>query len=160
MALFDWIYGEGIIIPFLRSAVEQNIPLAQVLEDFGNEGISARPELVTQVYNYLTGAVRLGAEYVKYLQQFATPNIARLPFTLTKTAYNFTYTLELQYLTPFGEIQTATRTITTNTLMTKQQAIDLASDRFALGSERSPPIDNAAYTVTNIQQNPGGLISV
>jgi len=155
---FDFLYGEGQALAYIIEAVEKDLGLEETITAITTGGLSVSAEKITNVYNYLQNVVRPADEYVKYLQQFATPNLVRIPVAVTKLLRNFTYKGAAQGInSATGEIITKKMSISTNTLLTKQQAADIMS-QYATGGDKSGGFESAAVTVTSIQQNPAGLV--
>ena len=158
MALFDFLFGEGQALAYIIEGVEKGLGLEEIKSALDLGGIFTRANIVEQVYGYLQNAVLPAKQYVKQLQLNNLPNIARIPLSLTPQIRNFAYTVLVQGISAStGEIIERQITISTNQLLTKQQAIDLA-DELSQGETKSGGLESGAGEVTSISQNSAGLV--
>jgi len=155
---FGFLYGEGQALAYIIEAVGKGLGLEETISAISSGGLSIASSKVEQVYNYLQNVVRPADEYIKYLQQFNYPNITRIPVAATKLLRNFSYQGQVQGISKLtGEIETRYMSLSTNALLTKQQAADIMGER-AEGETGSGGLESAAVDITGIRQNPGGLV--
>jgi hypothetical protein len=154
--LFDFLYGEGQALAFIKQGIKESLGFPVILESLEKGGIFIREELAQKVFTHLTEAKRVDETYVKYLQQFATPDITRLPLAVTEQTRNFNYRIQYQGLNAFGEFVNDEMVINSNVLLTKQQAEDMAADKIESMAEKYK-VTSAAVKVVGITQRAGGL---
>jgi len=158
MLLFDFLFGEGQAIGYIKKGLEQALRPAEIIESLSTAGLTIRPDLANRVIEYLGTTILPDIQYIKQLQQFAQPNLTRIPLALTKTLRNFTYEVSVQGIEKATrEISTRTINISTNTILTKQQAVDIATE-LSTGETKSGGLESGAGKVTAIYQNPAGLV--
>ena len=156
--LFDFLYGEGEALPYIIKGVANGLGLEEITTAIETGGLSIAHAKIGQVFNYLNTVIRPADEYIKFLQQFNYPNLARIPLSVTKLLRNFSYQGEMQGIdVSTGEIVTRNISISTNTLLTKQQAGDIMG-QYATADTKSGGLGSAAIKVTSIRQNPAGLV--
>jgi hypothetical protein len=156
--LFNFLFNEGEALGFIKKGIAEGLGTEEILGALAKGGLSIRPELATNVIEYLGKTILPDLDYIKRLQYFAQPNLARIPIALTKTLRNFSYQVSVQGFTKAtGELETHNISISTNTLLTKQQAIDMATE-LAVGESKSGGLESGAGVVTSITQNPAGLV--
>lgn len=156
--LFDFLFGEGQALGYIKKGLAEGLGSEEIISALQAGGVSIRPELATNVIEYLGKTILPDLDYIKRLQYFATPNLARIPLSLTKTLRNFSYQVSVQgFNTSTGELQTKQISVSSNVLLTKQQALDIAGE-FATSETPSGGLESAAATVTGITQNPAGLV--
>lgn len=160
-SLLDFIKGEGAAVSFIRSAVEAGKAASETLEALRNAGLGIRTQTFYQVVNYFKGPVETARNYVSYLGLQNLPNIARLPKTLTNIAKNFTYELKVEVISSeTGEKTTRTINVSSNTLLSKQEAIDTIAGIIEENPNNRYSFEFSGAQVTNIFQNAGGLVNV
>lgn len=158
--LFDFLYGEGQALAFISKGVALGQSLEEVSTELAKGGLLITAPKVEQVYNYLNNVVLPSQQYVKQLQLNAQPNLIRLPLSLTPTLRNFSYHLQLDGVDIHTGVQvTKYMTISTNTLLSKQQAIDIGGE-LATDDTESGGLVAANISVIHISQNSAGLVSI
>lgn len=156
----DILPGEGWIIAFVKEAVAKGIGLEELQSTLAAAEKTVRLEAVTSAYNYLNTVVRPDLEYIKFLQQFAQPNLLRVPVNPVGQTRNFAYIIERQGINRLsGEIDTQMVQFEFNTLISKQEALDRSAEIQIPGAE-SDTLESYAATVTGIFQNPSGLTGI
>lgn len=159
MALFDFLYGEGQALGYIKKGLDLGKTTSEIIESLNVAGQLIRPDLATKVIEYLGTTILPDVKYIKQLQNFAQPNITRIPIAATKLLRNFSYSLTAQGINKAtGEIVSQNISISTNTLLSKQQAMDMAAD-LAIGETKSGGLESAAVSVNGITQNPAGLVA-
>lgn len=154
----DIIKGEGPAIAFIRSLVETAASANEILEKLSLEGIGIRRATGLGVIRYLRETAQPARKYISSLTLNALPNPLRLPKSLTTTLRNFTYVTQLEgFSSKTGQLEQRTINVSSNALLTKQQALDVA-EQYATGSFQSGGLDSASGTVTDIFQNQAGLV--
>lgn len=156
--LLDLIKGEGAVVSFVRSAVETGKAALETLETLRNAGLKIRTQTFYQVYNYFTGPVTTARNYISNIGLNNLPNIARLPESITKLPKNFYYELKIEVVSgETGEKQNVNLNISSNTLLSKQQAIDEIADRIDTNSGGRYPYTFSGAQVVNIFKNSAGI---
>jgi hypothetical protein len=158
MALFDFLKGEGQAIVYIKSAIQHEIPVETLIETLQMKGLKIRESLTRQVYDYLGTTIRSDTQYIKFLQLNALPNVARIPVALTQTLRNYSYQGVAQgFLRGTNIIVSKPLSISTNVLLTKQEAADLIAE-IATGPGADYDLESAVVDITGIFQNPMGLV--
>lgn len=156
--LLDLIKGEGAVVSFVRSAVETGKAATETLESLRALGMGIRTESFYKVYNYFAGPVTQTRNYISNIGLQNLPNIARLPPSLTKLPKNFYYELKIEVVSSeTGEKKNVNLNISTNTLLSKQQAIDEIADRIDTNPNGRYPYTFSGAQVVNIFQNSAGV---
>lgn len=157
--ILDLIKGEGQAINFIRSAASIGKGATETLAALREAGLGIRTQTFYEAFNYFLGPVDTGRKYISNVTLNAYPTIDRLPKSLTRTLRNFTYvTVVRGFDVNTGEVVEKNVTVSTNTLLTKQQAIDAAVGMVEGASERYG-IEGAGAQVTDVFQNSGGLVT-
>jgi hypothetical protein len=157
--IIDFIKGEGAAIGFIKSALEAGKKATETLDALREAGLGIRAQTFYAAYNYLAGPVAEGKKYISNVTLNALPSIDRLPKSITTTLRNFTYsTLVRGFDANTGEIVEKNVNISTNTLLTKQQAIDAAVSLVEDNSGRYG-LEGASASVTDVVQNSAGLVT-
>jgi hypothetical protein len=158
MAVFDFLFGEGRALAFIVKGVEAGMKVAEIAEKLSLGGIITRLGTVEKVAGYLENVILPGKQYIKQLQLNNLPNLLRIPLALTSMKRNFAYEVNVTgFSASTGEIEARTIVVSTNELLTKQQAIDIA-DELSIGDTKSGGLTGGAGEVTSIMQNPAGLV--
>lgn len=158
--MWDLLKGEGAAIPFIVRGVGEGMSSEDILNDLDQGGIFIRPEIAGKMIDYLQGAVLTGDAYTKQLQMNSLPNVLRLPLTLTDRVKNFFYFTQVEgFNRSTGALEKRDITIASDTLLTKQQALDKASE-YAMGVEDSGGLTGAAGKVLSIKQNSAGITTL
>lgn len=151
----------GKLSSIVLGAIERGVKAGQSGESILNglkeigEGIR-RTDFFAAV-NAVKGLETTSRPYIKSLTLNATPNIARIPKSLTKMLTNFSYKVELTGFDPdTEELNTIFVNVISQKVLTKQQAIDQAVEYTESNPERYA-IEGASGKVTDIFQNVAGL---
>lgn len=153
----DIIKGEGPAIAFIRSAIETAKSATEILEDLSKSGIGIRRQTGLQVIKYLRDEVVPVRKYIDNLGLSKLPTIDRLPKSITTQLRNFAYHTVMEgFSTLTGEKTTRNITVSSNQLLTKEQALDYAVS-IAESENQSGGLDGATGRVTDVFQNSGGL---
>lgn len=149
--------GSGSAVQLLHSLIKEGIPAEELLGRVKESGFEIETHTAHLVINYINKAIIPATEVLEKLEFNAIPHLASIPLSLTKTLRNFAYLVKLT-----GESQLSTQlqdqyiTISTNSLLTKEQAIDAAQSLLGNGS-RYEGLTNATGAVDSISQNAAGL---
>lgn len=155
----DLIKGEGLAVTFIRSLVNTTASAGSILRELSNAGIGIRRQTGLQVISYLRNTVAPATDYIKFVNLNSYPTISRLPQSLTKQLRNFAYNTVLTGInTLTGELSTRNITVSSNQLLTKQQALDTAA-AMAESENQSGGLEGASGSVVSIFQNSAGLVA-
>lgn len=156
--LLDFIKGEGAVVSFIRSAVETGKKATETLNAFREAAGKIRTEVFYKTFNYFAGPVAAARNYISNIGLNNLPNIERLPESLTKTLKNFSYELKVEVISnETGEAETRALNISSNTLLTKQQAIDEIAGVIEANPNGRYNYSFSAAKVTNVYKNVAGL---
>lgn len=127
----DLISGNGEAVMFIKSLIETSRSANSILSELRVNGLSIATNTGYQIINYLRAQPTQA--YTQQLSDEALPNIQRIPTSLTQTIRNYAYTYRFEGTSRLtGEKMTRYITISSNDLLTKQQAqahaIDLVSN--------------------------------
>lgn len=154
----DIIKGEGPAIAFIRSLVETESTASEILSKLSEEGLGIRRATGLQVINYLRGTVQPTRKYISSLTLNALPNVLRLPKNPLNQKKLLNYNVLLRgFSTLTGQLEEKRLTIASNTVLTKQQALDVAVQA-GTGSFQSGGLDSATGSVEDIFYNPEGAL--
>ncbi|MDR5730668.1 MAG: hypothetical protein RB191_24930 [Terriglobia bacterium] len=154
----DIIKGEGLAVQLIRSLIDQDIPGSLILKQVRDAGLGIRTQTGYQVINYLRDVVTPSRAYISYLGLNNLPNVNRLPQSLTKQLRNFAYNVQLRGFNNIdGQLTTKNVTISSNLLLTKQEAIDAAVN-MAAGDSKSGGVTGSSGKVVSVFQNSAGLV--
>jgi len=155
---FDFLYGEGQALAFIKQGFEKGLGVGEIKEFLETGGLKIGGEKVEKVFDYLSEVIKPSKEYIKGLPLNSTPNLTRIPLSLTKQLRNFSYQVEVQgFHRVTGKIITIPIWISSDQLLTKQQAIDQADELSTQVGDRYG-LESGAGTVVGITQNVGGLV--
>jgi hypothetical protein len=158
MALFDFLYGEGEAVSFIKAFIAGGAEPPEILAALDNLGLTIRKELAQNVIDYLGKTILPDTQYIKQLQNYALPNITRIPVNVSRQARNFNYNVTFTgFKTGAQNISTSGVTVSTNVLLTKQQAMDIAASMVE-GQFKSGDFETASPVSVTITQNPAGLV--
>lgn len=154
----DLISSEAPIVSFIRGLINTPASARAILSQARSAGHSIGNATGLQVINYLRSEVQSPLSYVQNLANDKLPNLNNIGKSLTKQLRNFAYVVELNGVDALtGEGTTRHVTVSTNKLLTKQEAID-----FAVNIVEDQPqgynIVEFDSDVVNINQNAAGLI--
>lgn len=159
-SFLDLIKGEGVAIGFIRSAFEQGLSASETLTALRESGKGLRTQTFYQIYNYYAEQTAPARSYFSNITLNAYPNINRIPESLTKQLRNFAYYTKVTGIdVNTGEIVTKDITVSTNELLTKQQAADLAVAISEKSGNRYG-LEGASAKVTDVTKNQAGLVAV
>lgn len=149
--------GSGSALQFLTSLLKSGIPGADVLSRVQAAGYNLTTSTANLAINYLTRAVFPAAQQLAALPDDTLPNLASIPITLTKTLRNFSYLVKLTGQSQFsGQLEDRYVSVSTNSLLTKEQAVDAAIS-ISQEASKSGGINGADGEVQSIGQNAAGL---
>jgi len=155
----DLIKGEGQVIGYIKEAIEAGKKATETLESLRASGLGIRSQTFYQVYNYFTGPVAEAKSYISNVNLNSLPSIARLPLSATKQLRNFSYHAQVEVVDSFtGEKSTKHLTVSTNNLLTKQQAIDEIANRVEGNEGGRYPYDFSGAQITDVFANSAGLV--
>lgn len=153
------IKGEGLAVQAIKSLVSQNVPGSQILQQVADMGLTIRPNVGTQIINYLVESYLPAGEYIEALDLDSYPQLNKLPFSVTNMLRNFAYTVEINGTDQFDGGQISKNiTISSNQLLTKQQAIT-AAENISAGDTKSGNVVDGEGTIVSITQNNAGLVT-
>ena len=119
-------FGEAFT--FLQEAYEAGKGFTESLNALRAGGLGIAEANARTIYDYLSGPLYESNKYISNLGLESLPTIGKLAPSITPTLRNFSYTVK------FNGTTTATNeraeqyiTVSTNTLLTKQEAIDTAA---------------------------------
>lgn len=154
----ELIHGEGAAVQIIKSLIETDLPGSKIIEHVRAHGYGIRTQTAYEVIKHLREVVKPAEEYIKHLGLNNLPNIARLPLSVTKQLRNFAYRVELQgFSKATGELDRQSITVSSNQILTKQQAIDAAVS-MAENSGASYGVTGASGSVAGVYQNSAGLV--
>lgn len=157
-SLLDFVKGEGAAVSFIRGALEVGQSFTEALEAFRSAGGKIRTQTFNQVYNYFTGPVAQTRSYISYLGLNNLPTVNRLPKSLTNMTRNFLYEMKVEVInTETGEKSFKSYNVASDTLLSKQQAIDEISGRIEANPGGRYPFEFSQAQVTNVFQNGAGI---
>ena len=157
-SLLDFIKGEGAAVSFIRGAIEVGQSFTEALEAFRSAGGKIRTQTFNQAFNYIKGSTTTGRSYISFLGLNSLPTISRLPKSLTNMTRNFLYEMKVEVIdTETGERSFKSYNVASDTLLSKQQAIDEISGRIEANPQGRYPFEFSGATVTNVFQNGAGL---
>lgn len=153
----DLIKGEGPAVTFIKSLVNTDRSAASILSALRDNGLGIRTQTGYQVINYLRDTFLPSQEYIKSTPADQILNIARIPKSVTKLLRNFSYQLSFTGISRLtGETLTNYLTVSSNQLLTKQQAIDAAYGMLS-NAEFYEALDNGELNVDEVIQNNDGI---
>lgn len=152
--------GSGPAIQFIKSLMLSGVPADDVLAKVRASGYDIIPSTANLVINYLSRSVIPANLTLQNLPVDVLPTISSIPLSLTKTLRNFSYLVKVTGESAFGgpDIEQYV-TVSTNSLLTQEQAIDVATG-IVEGGSRYPSVNNASGEVQSISQNAGGLLNL
>jgi hypothetical protein len=149
--------GQGAGLQLLRSLLNDKVPAVEALAHVKSAGYNLIPQTAEQFAEYLKTVVVPANTALEQLHPSVLPNIASLPLTLTKSLRNFSYLVKLTGQSMLGgQLEDKYISISTNSLLTKEQAVDAAVSIASFGT-KSGGLTNADGEVTSISQNSAGL---
>lgn len=154
----DLIKGEGLAVQFIKSVINTDRSASSILQELSDNGIGIRRQTGLQVINYLRNTALPASNYIDNLTLNSLPSIQRLAKSTTKQLRNFAYKVQLTGFDKFSNQLTKRNvTVSTNQLLTKQQALDIAT---ALGESESQSggITGSSGQVIEVTQNSDGLV--
>lgn len=158
--ILNILKGSGSAIQLLKSLVKPGMTASDLLDQVNAAGYNLLPSTGNLVINYLTRAVIPANANLKDLQGNVLPNLASIPQGLTKSLRNFSYLVKVTGQSQFGgHFEDRYISISTNSLITKEQAID-AANSMAQENTKSGGINGASGEVQSISQNPAGLTNL
>lgn len=156
--ILDLIKGEGTLFPTLLSAINVFTSSTEVLAALKSVTGITNPNVLPAIADYVSQYTIPAIQYAKNLNLNSLPNISRLPYSLTTQLRNFAYNITLTGFDPnTGSLTDKYITVSSSSLLTKQQALDLAVARADIEGDRYA-LEGSSGTVTNIFQNSAGLI--
>lgn len=157
--ILDLIKGEGLAVMFIKGLAETALSSTEILSQLRANGLGIRTQTGYNVINYFRNTVQPAGQYTKYLNLNSYPTIARLPLSATSQLRNFSYWIKLTgFDKNSGELSSSNIRVSSNNLLTKQQALDIAVAQ-AAGGGSGNSLDGASGQVTDIYQNSSGLVS-
>lgn len=151
-------FGEGVTT--LSELLKQGVEYSKALEQINDLGIHMIPQVSDKVFEYTVKSIIPQTKELLELPGHYLPNIASIPSALTKTLRNFSYLVQIEGESQFGgQVEQRYISISTNSLLTKDQAIDAALS--ISGSDtKSGGINGNSGEVHAISQNAAGLTNV
>lgn len=148
--------GAALLSEFLKQGVEYS----EALERINELGVSLIPQVSEKVFEYTVNSIIPQTKELLELPGHYLPSISSIPSALTKTLRNFSYLVQVQGELQFGgQVEQRYISISTNSLLTKEQAIDAALS--ISGSDtRSGGINGNSGEVHSISQNAAGLTNL
>lgn len=151
--------GSGPALQLVRSLLKTGTPASDVLDQVRAAGYNVIPQTLNQAIDYLTQVVTPADLALSSLGDSVLPNLASIPLTLTKTLRNFSYRVKVTGRSQFtNQLQDQYISISTNSLLTKEQAVD-AAQSMVLGSANYGGMLGASGEVESIAQNSSGLVN-
>jgi hypothetical protein len=147
------------ILAFVVEKLNEGLSGSAILRGLQEIGEGIRRQNFFQGLSYLAKEAVEPRKYISALTLNAYPTITRLPQSLSKQLRNFSYrTVVSGFDVMTGELKTLNISVSSNTLLTKQQALDIAG---AMAEQQGGRygLESAAGTVTDIFQNSGGLVT-
>jgi hypothetical protein len=152
--------GSGQALQALRSLLTSGVPAIDALAQVRSLGYTLIPQTAEQFTNYLTQVVTPADKALSVLSPGILPNIASIPLSLTKTLRNFSYLVKVTGRNPVTQqLSDQFISISTNSLLTKEQAIDAAQSMIG-SSDRYNGMVSGDGEVTSISQNAAGLTNI
>ena len=159
MSKLSDMFPEGLEpLEFIKEAFELGKSATEALETISNAGMSVSSDMISQVYSYLSGPLNIGREYAQNLGLESIPVVNKLATSLTDLTRNFSYLIEFKSEpSDTGESESRYITVSTNTLLTKQEALDTAVSLAGKYPSTFTPTAEVG-NVVDILQNSAGLL--
>jgi len=155
---FDLGKLPGIVMGFIERGVKAGESAGVTLGKLQEQGLGFRRQDFLTAFARVAGREQVTQNYIQYVGLNNFPTISRLPMSVTRTLRNFSYLLSYDNPNAISEKDKKLFVgISSNTLLTKQQAIDEAQSRLESESSRTEG-DIGTMHVDSITQNVGGLI--
>jgi len=149
--------GSGSAIQLIKSLMTAGVPAEDVLSQVRAAGYDIIPSTANLAINYLKNAVLPANQLVASLDADVLPNLASIPLSLTKSLRNFSYLVKLTGNSMYGgQLEDRYISVSTNSLLTKEQAIDAAVSMSSQAT-KSGGLNNSTGEVQSISQNTAGL---
>lgn len=153
----DLIKGEGPAVELIKSLVDTVSSGAEILRQVRESGLGISNSTGYQVINYLRDTYLPSTSALKNLANDTLPTINSIPKSVTELLRNFSYKVAVTGSDiNTGETRKQYIQISSNQLLTKQQALDAASN-IVEQSSKSGGITFDEADVESIQQNNAGL---
>jgi len=157
--IFDLLPGEGLLVGLTKQlSKDPSLSGRSILRSLRLRGLGIRTATFYQLLSYFRNEQTTGASYVADLGLSEQPIAERLARSLTNTLRNYTYQIEV-----FGRDEETGQpsirnlTISTNRLLSKQQAIQAAGKMWVLDpNENYQGQTFEGATVVSILRNSGG----
>lgn len=154
----DLLKGEGETIEFIKKAAETTKSATEILESLKAQGLGIRRQTGLQVISYLRENTIPARSYIASVNLTKLPTISRLPLSLTNQLRNFAYKALLTGVNSLtGEEQTRSITVSSSQLLTKQEALDIATS-IADSDSQSGGLNGSTGVIAEITQNNAGLV--
>jgi len=155
---FDLGKLPGIVMGFIERGVKAGESAGATLAKLQEQGLGFRHTDFLTAFARVAGREQATQNYIQYIGLNNFPTIGRLPMSVTKTLRNFAYLISYDNPGALSEKDKILYVgVSSNTLLTKQQAIDAAQSRLESESSRTEG-DIGTMRVDSITQNVGGLI--
>lgn len=151
--------GEWTAFSFISSLAKEDISSSEILARVAANGLTIRQNTGLNIINYLRNNTIPATKYLNSLNMNVLPSIARIPQSITTQLRNFAYTVSINGVSQFtGEQLEKFITVSTNSLLSKQQALDTALTMASNATQSGGLIPDSG-SVVSIQQNSAGLIA-
>lgn len=155
--LFDLGKIPEAVVAAIKSGISAGETGASILKTLQDSGAGLRSQTFYSAFNYIQGQLLGPERYVQSLKPSSKPIIGLLPKSLTSQLRNLSYRVSFnQSMTNDKGQPTEFITISTNELLTPQEAIDAAMPFAQKYSDNLDP-EGLEGTVTQITLNNGTL---
>ena len=144
-------------LPYIESLTAQGIGANEVLRQVTAAGFKIQRSLGLQAVRMAKG-IELSRDYLSSLKLNVQPNPARFPTALTEIRRNYSYSVRITgFDTYTGQTGSRYVTVSTNSVLTKQQALDMA-EGILLADPTTYPITDYTLAVHTVKSNPVEII--
>lgn len=156
----DLIDANGEVVMFIKSLINTPASAASILNSLRAGGLGIRTQTGYQLINYLRETLVPASSYIQTLGADKLPNVNKLATSVTNQLRNFAYVVKFTGKnTITGETTDNYITVSTNALLSKQQAIDTAT-AYAEGSGQSGNFEVDTAEVATVTVNRAGIVDV
>jgi hypothetical protein len=155
-SLFDLLPTEQKIIGIVRESVALDVAIEDILTKVAESVTTVPTEKIQRIVDYFTTTVPQANQYLLSLPRTALPDPNQLAPNLTTQRRNFSYVVQVNGYIPGTSIPTKQFvTVSTNSLLSRQQAAQLGFSRTTVQSKYEEIIPVNADVVSATVSNQG-----